>query len=215
MRSETRKIEATRTAEQRATAVLHDTVLNDLAFVINAPDVLDDRMRASMRRDVLTLADTRSIPIVDVTNYIDASDASLRNQLTALVSDYQWRGLSVEVTGDNGGVAHLSPDVLAAVVGALGACLENVLRHSGADSAEVIVAATDHTISWTISDAGVGFDPAAVPDDRLGLRSSIRGRIERVGGSVKIWSKPGSGASVLITVPSLGPATPQREERHA
>ena len=208
LRHETRKLEAERTAQHRFAAVLHDTVLNDLALVINGPDVLDDRMRDSMRNDVATLATTDLLEDVDLDEFVDASDASLRNQLIALVSAYQWRGLNVEVTGDTGRVVHMTPEVTSAAVGALGASLENVLRHSGADAAEVIVSSTRHTVSWTVSDAGVGFDLDSVPEDRLGLRTSIFRRVELAGGTVKVWSKPGNGTSVLITLPLLEPAAP-------
>ncbi|MDQ1569362.1 MAG: hypothetical protein QOF79_36 [Actinomycetota bacterium] len=207
LRHETRKLEAARTLEHRATAILHDTVLNDLALIINGPDTLDDRMRDSMRRDVATLADPDLLEDVDLDEFVDASDASLRNQLTALVSDFQWRGLTVEATGDTGRVVHMSPEVLEAAVGALGACLENILRHSGVHSAEVIVSSTESSVTWTISDAGKGFDPAAVASDRLGLRSSVFRRVELSGGVVKVWSKPGNGTTVLITLPLLAART--------
>jgi len=40
----------------------------------------------------------------------------------------------------------------------------------------------------------------------MGLRGSVRERIGRVGGDVQIWSSPGSGTSVMMTVP-YGPVT--------
>ena len=46
---------------------------------------------------------------------------------------------------------------------------------------------------------------AETGSDRLGLRQSVRKRIERLGGSVVIWSRPGAGTSVLLTLPA-GPA---------
>jgi len=53
-----------------------------------------------------------------------------------------------------------------------------------------------------VIDQGVGFDVDAVPSDRLGLRASVVRRVEDAGGTVRIWSKPNSGTSVLITLPS-------------
>jgi len=201
LRAEARKLEAARKIEQRAVAVLHDTVLNDLALVINGPDTLDERTRSRMREDVATLAAADLLTEVDRSTFVDSSDATLRNQLMALVSDFQWRGLSVEVTGDAGEGAHLTAEAVMAAVGALRACLENVLAHSGAESAELIVSATDTSVSWTVSDAGRGFDPGAVAPDRLGLRNSVVGRVQSAGGAVRVWSSPGQGTSVLITLP--------------
>ena len=46
-----------------------------------------------------------------------------------------------------------------------------------------------------------GFDPAAVPEDRRGLRDSVQGRMERAGGSASILSTPGQGCEVALALP--------------
>ena len=201
LRQETRRLEAERTADQRAVALLHDTVLNDLAIVVNGPDVLDQRASMRMLRDVAILTNTRLVEDEVARNYVDAGDASLRNRLMGMVTDFQWRGLSVEVTGDTGVVAHIEEAAVEAAVGALQAALENVLAHSGASSAEIIVGTTADSVTWTVSDAGVGFDRRSVPSDRLGLRSSIVQRVEAAGGAVRVFSSPGNGTSVVFTLP--------------
>jgi hypothetical protein len=207
LRGETRRIEAARTTEQSTVALLHDTLLNDLALVINGPDVLDSRTTDRMREDVATLASASILPPKDAKALVAESDGSLRNQMTQLVSDFQWRGLNVEFTGDTGTVARMTPGAVRAAVGALRACLENVLAHSGVDVAEIVVSTGEDYVTWTVNDAGKGFDPDAVQPDRLGLRSSVYGRVESAGGTVKVWSSPGSGTSVLFTLPLLsGPA---------
>jgi hypothetical protein len=211
MRSETRRMEAARTTEQRTVALVHDTVLNDLALIINGPDVLDSRTTDRMRDDVSTLANTNLLDPGDAKLVVDPSDWSLRNQMTQIVSDFQWRGLNVEFTGDTGTVAHMTHDAVTAAVGALRACLENVLAHSGVDAAEIVVSATDSFITWTVSDAGQGFDLGVVPADRLGLRSSVFRRVESAGGTVKVWTSPGHGTSVLFTLPALPQATDSPE----
>ena len=53
-----------------------------------------------------------------------------------------------------------------------------------------------------VVDNGVGFDPEDVPSDRLGIRSAIVQRIESLGGSVRIFSRPGHGTSVLFAIPN-------------
>lgn len=203
MQQETRAMEVARSSDQRTVALMHDTVLNDLALIINGPDVMDDRMRDRMTQDIETLATTHLLDEAESKEIVDPSDGSLRNQMTQLISDFQWRGLNVEFTGDTGTVAHMTQGAVTAAVGALRACLENVLAHSGADSAEIVVAAESSSVTWTVNDAGKGFDPGAVPKDRLGLRSSVFARVEREGGTVKVWSSPGSGTSVLFTLPLL------------
>jgi hypothetical protein len=213
LRGETRRIEALRTTGQRTVALLHDTVLNDLALVINGPDVLDSRTVARMRKDVATLAGAHLLKGNEVEAAVTISDGSLRNQMTQMVSDFQWRGLNVEFTGDTGTVAGMTDEAVTAAVGALGACLENVLAHSGVAAAEIVVSTGDKFVTWTVNDAGVGFDPAAVPVDRLGLRSSVFARVEAAGGTVKVWSSPGSGASVLFTLPLLSQSAAAGAER--
>ena len=44
--------------------------------------------------------------------------------------------------------------------------------------------------------AGPGFDLAAVPADRRGVRESIVGRMERAGGRAEVRSIPGGGTEV-------------------
>jgi hypothetical protein len=55
---------------------------------------------------------------------------------------------------------------------------------------------------------------AAVPADRLGVRGSIIERMEAVGGSAQIWSTPGGGTSVVLTVPILKIVAPHPESTH-
>jgi signal transduction histidine kinase len=52
-----------------------------------------------------------------------------------------------------------------------------------------------------VRDRGVGFDLAAIPDSRHGVRDSIRGRLERAGGTAIVTSTPGEGTEVELRVP--------------
>ena len=56
-------------------------------------------------------------------------------------------------------------------------------------------------VSVFVRDRGVGFDPAAVPEDRHGIAESIRGRLERAGGSASVVSTPGEGTEVELRIP--------------
>jgi hypothetical protein len=53
-------------------------------------------------------------------------------------------------------------------------------------------------VTIVISDQGVGFDQAAVPVERLGLRVSIVERVAAVGGTTTVRSRPGRGTSIKI-----------------
>ena len=52
-----------------------------------------------------------------------------------------------------------------------------------------------------VRDRGPGFDPAAVPADRRGLRESVLGRMERHGGRAACTPRPGAGTEVELVLP--------------
>jgi signal transduction histidine kinase len=54
-----------------------------------------------------------------------------------------------------------------------------------------------------VRDRGSGFDVAAVPPDRRGLRDSVTGRLARWGGSAEIRSTPGEGTEVELSLPRV------------
>jgi signal transduction histidine kinase len=80
--------------------------------------------------------------------------------------------------------------------------LNNAVRHARAESVAVDVNATDGTVTVTVRDDGVGFDPAAraIRERRLGL-TSMRERAESLGGTLTIESAPRSGTTVRVEVP--------------
>ncbi|HWH97522.1 MAG TPA: ATP-binding protein [Pseudolysinimonas sp.] len=204
---ETRALAHGEDLARRTTAVVHDTLLNDLAVVINAPDQLDERTRERLLADLETL---RSADWISASEAVDlpAEDAGLRNDLTRLASEFQWRGLSLHLTGSP--LAHhvLTAEVADALLAALRATLENVVRHSGVTTAEVEVIVDAEEVTVMVTDRGVGFDPAAVAPDRLGLRTSVVERMAAVGGRAGVWSAPGEGTSVILSAPASQRGTP-------
>lgn len=186
---------------RRTTAVVHDTLLNDLAVVMNAPDRIDDRTRERLLDDLHVLRGADWIKASAAAD-LPAEDAGLRNELARLASEFQWRGLSLHLTGS--AVAHhvLTTEAADALLAALRAALENVLRHSGVTTVEVEVIADADNVTVMVTDQGAGFDPAAVAPDRLGLRTSVVERMAAVGGRAQIWSAPGEGTSVIISAPA-------------
>jgi two-component system nitrate/nitrite sensor histidine kinase NarX len=86
--------------------------------------------------------------------------------------------------------------------------LVNVRRHASASRVEIILETGPESVSIRVSDDGCGFDPAAIVGNgrhHLGLKI-MRGRAERVGGKLRVKSKPGEGTSVTAEVP----LTPER-----
>lgn len=56
-----------------------------------------------------------------------------------------------------------------------------------------------------VRDRGLGFVLTEVAPDRRGIAESILGRMERVGGSARVTSRPGFGTEVHLRLP--GPPT--------
>jgi signal transduction histidine kinase len=72
----------------------------------------------------------------------------------------------------------------------------------GGESAPVRVFAEveGRTVFISVRDRGPGFDPDAVPADRMGVRESIIGRMRRNGGTARVRSTPGEGTEVELTM---------------
>ena len=90
-------------------------------------------------------------------------------------------------------------DQLAACVGE---ALRNVERHAGTGQAEVTVTGGAGWAVVKITDHGRGFDPAATPPSRRGIRESITGRMLAAGGQAAITSRPGAGTTVTVSWPA-------------
>jgi signal transduction histidine kinase len=79
--------------------------------------------------------------------------------------------------------------------------LMNIIRHSQASRADVVLKQTETEIRGSLIDDGVGFDPSvATNDDGVGL-PSMRERINRLGGELEIQSSPGKGAMISFVLP--------------
>jgi signal transduction histidine kinase len=96
-------------------------------------------------------------------------------------------------------------DALADLGAAAREALVNVAKHSGATAADLYSEVTPDRVSVFVRDRGSGFDPAAVPADRRGLRDSVQGRLARLGGTAEVRSSPGEGTEVELVLPRTSP----------
>jgi signal transduction histidine kinase len=88
------------------------------------------------------------------------------------------------------------------LVACVGEALRNVARHAGTGEAEVTVTGGTGWAVVKITDRGRGFDPAATPPSRRGIRESITGRMLAAGGRAAIASRPGAGTTVTVSWPA-------------
>ncbi|MCM3504463.1 hypothetical protein M3666_04965 [Curtobacterium sp. ODYSSEY 48 V2] len=186
--------------EAEAAAILHDTVLNHLGAIALAPDgPMDAQLARTVEADVAMLTGKQWLASSDPTSEPDPALAGAA--FDAMVDEHRAAGLAVAVTGDPAALARLDPSAATALLRAVGQCLANVRKHAGTDEAEVSVFDDGSSCTVMVVDDGRGFDEQETGSDRMGLRGSVRERIGRVGGDVQVWSSPGSGTSVMMTVP--------------
>jgi signal transduction histidine kinase/phage shock protein PspC (stress-responsive transcriptional regulator) len=171
-------------------AHLHDSVLQTLALIqkqANDPKAVS-RLARSQERELREWLYGSSADV----------DATLRSELKKAAAEVEdLHGVPVEVVAV--GDAPLD-DALTAVVRAAREAMTNAAKHSGAPKIDVFVEVESERIEVFVRDRGMGFDPGAVAEDRLGVRRSIYERMERHGGKADIRSSPGEGTEVKLVV---------------
>jgi signal transduction histidine kinase len=81
--------------------------------------------------------------------------------------------------------------------------ITNVIKHSGAASADIALCTEHGRLTVAVRDDGVGFDPAA-RNGGAGI-TNIRDRVEALGGLLRVDSKPGGGTEVHAELPLAVP----------
>ncbi|HXB65075.1 MAG TPA: ATP-binding protein [Solirubrobacteraceae bacterium] len=87
-----------------------------------------------------------------------------------------------------------------AVMAAAREAMLNAAKFAGQKPVSVYAELSAERIQVFVRDRGAGFDPAAVPQARRGVRESIIGRMLRTGGRATVRSLPGGGTEVEIAI---------------
>jgi PAS domain S-box-containing protein len=129
--------------------------------------------------------------------------AAIRSLCTELSHGHQ---IEIDFAHDETPVA-LSGDGASCLYRIVQESVRNVIRHSGARKTEVRLETTLEAICLRIIDDGSGFDPGtASRKGGLGL-VSMRERLQLVGGTLTIDSRPSAGTRVDVRIPlSTAPA---------
>ncbi|MEU5973510.1 PspC domain-containing protein [Streptomyces sp. NPDC047315] len=92
-------------------------------------------------------------------------------------------------------------DKLTACMQAAREAMVNAAKYGGEGGAVQVFAEVEgRTVFVSVRDRGPGFDLDSVPDDRMGVRESIIGRMQRNGGTARLTSAPGEGTEVELSM---------------
>lgn len=123
----------------------------------------------------------------------------LPRALEALALDVE-RGSEIAVHVETDGApTNLAPATALALYRIAQEALHNVVKHSGAVEAELLLGLREAGLTLAVKDAGRGFNPSS-PSEGLGL-AAMRQRAEQLGAEFTVTSSPGKGTEVRVTVP--------------
>ncbi len=207
---------------ERLARTVHDGVLQALAFIhrrgeeIGGPSRELGELAARQERRLRDLITTPPVPLGAEPDDSTGWSAGSRHassvgtvDLTAAVR------LVAAAQGDRVQVAapaepvSLRADRADGLVAAVSAALDNVAAHAGPQANTwILVEDDDGDVVVTVRDDGVGMEPGvaqrAARSGRLGIASSIVGRLRDLGGSAECHSAPGAGTSWELRLPSGG-----------
>ncbi|HSO27025.1 MAG TPA: GAF domain-containing sensor histidine kinase, partial [Anaerolineales bacterium] len=90
------------------------------------------------------------------------------------------------------------PDVKVAMYRIVQEALNNVNKHAEAGQVWLYIKSRDERVELDIRDDGVGFDPATIPPEHLGI-GIMKERAEAVGAQLSMESRPGAGTHIAFT----------------
>jgi signal transduction histidine kinase len=202
--------EARRADEREQHRQLHDTVLSTLTMVAaGAFAEPSPALTAQAARDLQVLQGLANVPAAPggrggAEGWGGSGEWGGSAELTDL-------GPKLEQAAANAGnlavrlelvPVTLPSPVADQLVACVGEALRNVERHAGTGAAEVTVTGGAGWAVVEVTDSGRGFDPAATPPSRRGIRESITGRMLAAGGRAAIASRPGAGTTVTLSWPA-------------
>ena len=187
---------------------IHDSVLQALALLHKRGRELGTRSSVG-GSEVLELAEMAGQQEAELRSLIlrepteaPAGSASLRQTLEALAEKVTGLRVTVSAVGPLWLPARPVDELAAAVRQAL----DNVVEHAGASRAAVFADLEDGWVTVSVRDDGAGFD---YDEERLregakaGMLKSMKGRVEELGGRMRVLTAPGAGTEVEFRVPVM------------
>lgn len=185
--------DAMETERARVDALVHDSVLTTLLVAANAKTQGEEVSAAKLADDALRRLEEARTP---GSSESETSAASFIEALATAVERLEGEfSISRSVIGN----VDVPGQAASALTEATLQAAANSLQHAGANaSRELHLKATAKGIKIVVKDDGRGFRPSRVPKNRLGIRLSIRSRMELIGGKTFVDSAPGAGTTVIL-----------------
>lgn len=197
---------------KRVAGVLHDDVAQTLAAVRMRLDLLkgipsdqkdEQNLKEATELLMQSIQETRGL-MNDLGNPL-LFDMGLKAACESL-ADRLMEKHPVQISCDiRDSYKHLSPDIKAFLFHLIRELLTNVVKHSHARNADVIIDMEDGHFRVKVTDDGVGFDSQTLGTPTVyggfGLYS-IRERLIAVDGNLRIISTPGAGTVVTAILPA-------------
>lgn len=181
-------------------AWLHDSVLQVLEYLAAGGYADDPDPRELARVAADAAAELRAV-VEGSGPLAPAGDADLATRLDVAAAEERRLGappIALHVDRAAGALRGRAAQELAA---AAREALRNVRKHAGATRAVVTCRLRDDLVELVVSDDGAGFAPARLAPRAVGLRQSIVGRLDRLGGRATVRSQPGRGTRVTLRLP--------------
>jgi two-component system sensor histidine kinase UhpB len=127
----------------------------------------------------------------------------LHGAVEEMVSHYRSSGVHFEFHSE-GDFSQLGNELAISAYRIVQEALSNIMKHSGATSAEVglVLSDEDEALHIEVGDDGEGFNPA-LASEGIGI-IGMRERVFALGGAIQVRSQPGRGTTVAITLPLHG-----------
>lgn len=181
-------------ADERADIAsrLHDSVLQTLALIQKRADDPEEVVRLARGQE----RELRGW-LFEPEERIEQTVFSALGRAAGEVEDLFGIRISPVTVGEDAPL----DDASHALVLAAREAMVNAAKHAGVDTLDVYAENIAGELAIFVRDRGPGFDPEQIPEDRHGIRDSIRARVAKAGGSVRITSAPGAGTEVELTLP--------------
>ncbi len=200
--------QAARLSERESLArQIHDSVLQSLAMV-------HKRARELAASGTVPAEEAASLAEVAASQERDLRALILRSpgeppggtaSLRASLEELARGGLPIRLVVSATGPIWLPVRHVEELTAAVRQALDNVVEHAAASRVALFAEEDDGTVVVAVRDDGAGFsydEARLAADGKMGILKSIKGRVEQLGGSMRLETAPGAGTEIELQVPT-------------